>query len=271
MPLDDHFDSLVPRLGLFLRNNTLRALPGEIYKLSNLRTLSAQHNWVQELSPSIGNLTHLRELNLSINQLRYLPYEVLKLCKGKLKGLRIRSNPFLEPLPRNWNANAQLLSDDAFMKWLHAAGPTLRARSTVAYYDAFGKLCRTSCPAPSKVNEYLYPSESPWSPSNLSIYTSNRAPSLAELCLRACQGSTFLNDFATSPSNEPGIPESILPLLQEAWTSQDAGQKLCSVCEKPYIITRTEWLEWWSHFLTHETLARPFIRRGCSWACVPDS
>ena len=270
VPLDVRYNSLVPRLGLFLRNNTLRALPGEIYKLSNLRTLSVQQNRVQELSPSIANLVHLRELNLSVNHLRYLPYEILKLCKGRLTGLRIRSNPFSEPLPRNWKANAQILSDQMFMNWLHSNGPSLRARSTTAYFDAFGKVCRASCPAPSKAEEYLCPPEIPWNPLDLSIYTSCRAPSLAELCLRACQGSAFLGDFAASPSNEDGIPDSIVPLLQEAWTTQDAGQKLCSVCKKPYIIARTEWLEWWSHFLTHETLARPFIRRGCSWACVPD-
>ena len=275
VPMDVQFHPLIPKLGLFLRNNTLCALPGEIYKLSNLRTLSAQHNLIQELSPSIRNLDNLRELNLSVNQLRYLPYEILNLCKGRLTGLRIRSNPFVEPLPRNWNANTEVFSDEAFMKWLHADGPTLRARSTIAYFDAFGKVCRASCLAPSKTEEYLNPLETPWSPYTIESlakhkHTSNRAPSLTELCLRACQGSTFLSDFATSHSNEEGIPESIIPLLQEAWTTQDAGKKQCSVCDKPYIIARTEWLEWWSHFLTYETMPKPFLRRGCSWACVPD-
>lgn len=43
------------------------------------------------------------------------------------------------------------------------------------------------------------------------------------------------------------------------------GQK-CSVCRKIYVVPRTEWLEWWS---VEGEGGLPFLRRGCSWGCVP--
>ena len=270
-PDEAAFKSLDVELGLILTNNKLQSLPGEVYKLTNLTTLSARNNQLTDISPSIANLQKLQELNLSVNKLRYLPYEILELCKVKLTGLRIQSNPFLEPFFGRWNYSESFLSDDAFMEWLHAKGPTLRARSAVAYFDAFGNICRGSCPAPSRTQEYLYPPDTPWSPSGLkSHHSTTRIPSLAELSLRACQGFGFLEDFAANSASEELFPESIIPLLQEAWTTQDAGGKLCSVCKRSYVIPRTEWLEWWSHFTTLNPMVKPFIRRGCSWACIPD-
>ena len=264
-PVEVAFQSLVVQLSLIVTGNYLRSLPGEVYKLSNLTILSARLNRLTEISPSIANLQNLHELNLSMNELRYLPFEILELCRGTLTGLRIQANPFLEPFPRNWKANTHFLSDEAFLKWLHAKGPALRARSTVAYFDAYGKVCRGSSPAPSRTQEHIHLAESLWTPSDVT-----RVPSLAELCLRSCQGSTILEDFALNPANEEDLPETIIPLLQEAWMTRDAGEKQCSVCKRSYIIPRTEWLEWWSHFTTYETMPKPFIRRGCTWACVPE-
>ena len=40
------------------------------------------------------------------------------------------------------------------------------------------------------------------------------------------------------------------------------------MCGTGFIVPRTEWLEWW---VRHAGEPVPFIRRGCSWACFPDT
>jgi Leucine Rich repeats (2 copies) len=64
-----------------------------------LTVLSLRGNQLRELPPSVGKLSNLKELNLSQNGLRYLPYEILELFSdtSRLNSLHLHPNLFHEP------------------------------------------------------------------------------------------------------------------------------------------------------------------------------
>lgn len=103
-----HKATLVPQLKLFLgTGNHLTSLPIELFSLSNLTVLSLctikedigltfpGNNRLNFIPAAIGNLVSLRELNLSGNQLSYLPHTLLDL--KHLQHLRLHPNPLLTP------------------------------------------------------------------------------------------------------------------------------------------------------------------------------
>ncbi|PWN89786.1 hypothetical protein FA10DRAFT_97449 [Acaromyces ingoldii] len=84
-------------LELYLYNNALRALPSALFDLgANLRVLSVRQNNLTELPAAIGELSALRELNISSNKLRWLPAEMQRLA---LDELLFFPNPFAQPPP----------------------------------------------------------------------------------------------------------------------------------------------------------------------------
>lgn len=117
---DSFYRPLAPALKIFLSNNLLHTLPTELLHLEHLTVLSIRNNRVSRIPESIGQLKELRELNLAVNQLKYLPWELLSLLgtNGSLEILVYGQNPFLRPLPRKcgtWSfaANAELFPCDA--------------------------------------------------------------------------------------------------------------------------------------------------------------
>ncbi|XP_039968872.1 CCR4-NOT transcription complex subunit 6-like isoform X1 [Bactrocera tryoni] len=72
---------------LYLNDNQLLRLPGDIGLLSNLRTLDLSSNKLRSLPAELGELIQLRELLLNNNYLRNLPYEIGKLFHLHVLGL----------------------------------------------------------------------------------------------------------------------------------------------------------------------------------------
>jgi hypothetical protein len=58
---------------LQLRGKRLKAVPAEVYEMTNLRELDLRGNRIVQLSDSIAQLMHLQRLVLSRNPLRGLP------------------------------------------------------------------------------------------------------------------------------------------------------------------------------------------------------
>ncbi|KAF1815375.1 hypothetical protein P152DRAFT_470817 [Eremomyces bilateralis CBS 781.70] len=111
-PPSPGYESIAPRLNIFLANNGLRSLPVGMLNLQYLTVLSLRNNRLEELPNSIGQLYNLEELNVSCNNLKWLPFELLSLFKaeqplpgweepalnlyGKLRIFNYSMNPFLE-------------------------------------------------------------------------------------------------------------------------------------------------------------------------------
>ena len=67
---------------IYLNGNNLTTIPKEIGNLTKLRQLDLSYNELTTLPPEIGNLTNLEEFHLNDNQLTTLPPEI-----GNLKNL----------------------------------------------------------------------------------------------------------------------------------------------------------------------------------------
>lgn len=79
---------------LNLSCKSIRKLPSEICKLTNLITLNLEYNYISILPPEIGQLTSLKRLYLGDNQLSELPPEINQL--KSLTRLNLRSNELRE-------------------------------------------------------------------------------------------------------------------------------------------------------------------------------
>ena len=266
-----HYQSLTPALRLYLSNNLLEEVPGEIFHLNNLEVLSLRSNNITEILPSIGELSNLKELNLGSNQLNWLPWELLGLLHANLRKCMLYPNPLIRPLPSVWNEASRRTSD------FHE--PCQVASTRIAFLDITGLSIRHWPPAPSSLpknwpepkaeDEFLGPPPE----------ERTKTPSLLEIALRACKKSAQLSQFPFLIPDD--CPERLKQLIQQTWKLKEAGGKTCSVCGNEYIIPRTEWIEWWycipdqgylPRWQTNGPLAMnktpvPFLRRGCSWAC----
>lgn len=276
---DEVFTSLTPSLRLFLSGNSLKELTSEIFDLGNLNVLSVRNNELIEIPGAIRKLTNLQEINLSVNQLTTLPWEILWLIrKGDLKQLTVHPNPFLS------------LGKEArdIEHWHHGNGPegNLRAceyegpipeearapihiaTGRVQRFDAEGRLVS------NKAFEKLQ---------NLTAQTpTSRVPSLRELALLECNKAPYLDQFLADDATSAEYPEPVIRLLRKAISVRNAGGMSCSVCHRSFVIPRTQWIEWWD-CATYENGLKcprasgaelrplPFLRRGCSWGCIPTS
>jgi hypothetical protein len=250
-------------------------LNSELFDLSNLKVLSLRNNRLPEIPCAIRKLTKLQEINVSVNRLQYLPWEILWLIKkGDLKHMTVRPNQF-----------PTLVEADNIEEWHYGGGST-----------ASGEVLR--------LPEYYGPApEEAWAP--IHIATSRvqrlnsegkvvatgksqglhgqyeaaiRVPSLRELALLECNRFPYLDQFLEEDLS--GYPELVIRLLRQAKAVRNAGGRRCSVCHRSFVIARTEWIEWWD-CTTYENGLKgprasgaelrplPFRRRGCSWECVP--
>ena len=258
-PSQEAYQPLTPSIRLYLGNNNLTHLPGELYRLQDLTELSLRQNDLKEIMPTISRLKNLKVLNLSSNMLRWLPWELLQLSINEPPTLRVHPNPFIEPISSRGDHH---LFDVQFAQG-NDDSVHIVATTKVAYLDISGARCRGSPPAPSSEIEY-HPSREkkqfagPWLEER-----PGRVPSLFEIALRRCSESPILEKLLFSlPADSP---PPTLHLLQHARAVKEAGGKECSVCGQNYIVPRTEWIEWW---IWDSAGMLPFLRRGCSWDCT---
>ena len=264
------YEELIPSLHLFLSNNELDDVPGELFKLENLTVLSLRSNNLTEIFPSIGRLARLQELNFGSNQLNWLPWELLQLTKASLKRWTLFPNPFIRPVPSTWGYNKRVSmpgSDHAYQV----------ASTHIAFLDITGASSRQWRPAPSSMTEH-------WpDPARMHEFfgppaeEQTKVPSLLELALRACYKAPQLSQLPFLLPEDVDMTH-LIRLLKRTFYLKEAGGRKCSVCEREYIVPRTEWVEWWCLLPPHSSgksesaLDRsggpiPFLRSGCSWAC----
>ncbi|CAP81269.1 hypothetical protein E8E15_008386 [Penicillium rubens] len=280
------FTSLQPFLRIYLPNNSLSALHNDLFELSNLKVLSLRNNKLAEIPSTIRRLTALEVLNLSVNQLTYLPWEILKLMQhGELKHLTVRPNPFLpieeaqiaewhckpndKKEPENDEDSTPSFQSQEESSLNEGWAPLHVATGPITYMDMEGNPMGDS---PSRNRPTPTPS-GPTSPVN-------DAPSLREVALRAVSKLPYLEH--TTDEELAEYPALLVPLLQQAREVRAAGGQPCSVCQREYVIPRTEWMEWWDFTPCENGMKMPrcpgeklrplpFRRFGCSFSCVPGS
>ncbi|KAL8649677.1 MAG: hypothetical protein Q9226_005475 [Calogaya cf. arnoldii] len=134
------FETLVPNLQLYLANNLLFQMPGQLFNLLNLTVLSLRQNNLIEIPSAIGDLVNLRELNVSNNRLRWLPHEVLQLLSKNLKNYRFHPNPFIQPLlGQTWSISTRC---------------STKPSTKPAFFRIDGILERDSSPSPTTAHAY---------------------------------------------------------------------------------------------------------------------
>jgi len=295
------FEQRSPSLKLNLSRNRLTRLPGAIFDVEHLTMLSVTRNKLREIPPAIGKLRNLRELNVSMNYLRFLPYELLELLQGEnnTAAIYVHPNPFYSPhkdgLEQLRQRRAERKEAEAEADGVSQNPPAvlsgryrLVACSPVQYLDSRGETySRFRLPsAPASRGRIVIdvdvaedthsppssdPKHSKSHPSSL-LPSPSRVPTLIELALRACYNSPELE---SAPSMlPPRTPDYVVRHLEAALAQKETGGWTCTVCRRPMIVPRAVWLEWWELSppvpadWSDERLV-PFIRRGCSWLCVP--
>jgi hypothetical protein len=303
---DDHFAPLTPSIKLFLSKNDLQQLPSELWNLGNLAVLSLRSNFLTEISPSIGRLRNLHELNVAGNQLPFLPFELLALVENKLVQLSLSPNPFVQPLPlpastmlRNVPSKVndclrelQRLrkhcpdldmtepSYEALLHRLYASRlytasrgtrttSTYVASSSPSFFEIDGSVVRPRFRAYTawSTPDYSASFQRPSPPSTVR----SAAPSLFELSARACARSQYVGQLSTL------LPEDASPPVNTAISkvieSREVGMQHCSVCSRQFLVPRAQWVDYYhvghgSEMCSQSEMFRPFVRRSCSWVCV---
>lgn len=260
----EEYESLEPRLCMLLANNQLSCLSKELFNLDQITVLSLRGNNLEELPSSVVRLSNLEELNVAYNKLRYLPWEVVRLCReGKLRRLSIQPNPFEIPNDRNFQPVPLETSGEG--------KPRLVARGSVTLFNKDGSVRRQ--PNQGVALNLHQPSEKP---------QTSRVRSLLELAVQECARFPYLSELAPLVQ-ETGLL-NIIKLVDLATKVRACGGRICSVCDRYYIIPRTEWVEWWALNASSNTesgrtgdltstmksKAVPVLRRGCCWGCKPD-
>jgi hypothetical protein len=101
-PEDGQFRSLEPDLIINLSRNRLCNLVPSLFNLQFLTALYLRENNIEELPQDIGKLVNLQSLDVSLNKLKTLPFDIVYLLEphGYLHTLTTLGNPLLEPMSR---------------------------------------------------------------------------------------------------------------------------------------------------------------------------
>ncbi|KAF2237682.1 outer arm dynein light chain 1 [Viridothelium virens] len=298
---------------LSLRGNKLVELPGSIGRLRNLVSLNVANNllrWLPfellDLLRDPGKLTHLY---LYPNPfLQVLPQPKGYFSKGvRLDVTRNVAEEYRDNLCAYFQ-NCEVESDRDHLPWVlqlldlrllriiaddrletesdfalegkwNLYQPVYLSKSDIDFYNADGSLASNLTAGRGSVSPSSVSPSAKVFPIRLGAETelppqvdgASSVPSLFELALRTCSASPFFSDLrALLPKD---IPESVSCGLQVARETRGDNAKICTICGRPYIIRRTEWIEFWYYrldrgFTNWEELFVPFLRQGCSWKCV---
>ncbi|KAL6865586.1 hypothetical protein ACO1O0_001680 [Amphichorda felina] len=277
---DVAFEQKDPELKLYLSQNRLSRLPGALFDLTHLTTLSLRGNQLQKLPPAIGKLCNLQELNISQNRLSWLPVEILNLLSvdSKLRTLLLHPNPFSKPdqgdeMFETLEDDDPEVHDDHDLDMEPEEVPVWHmdeipvemlpriisrrlARSPLQVSDSSGRIV-------SRFNLPLEPTSQPLEVE--AVYKkkltsiggesnpyldvaedserskATRVPSLLETVMRTCYRSEYLGEF------KGFIPDELSNLRQlfdRAVRQKEAGGLTCSRCRKTMVVPALEWIEW---------------------------
>lgn len=279
---ENAYSSLQPFLRVYLTGNSLIALHNELFDLKDLKVLSVRNNNLRELPPTVSKLKALEVLNISVNQLTFLPWELLSLLEnGELKHFTAYPNPFLpieEASIATWhrqpNQEDKQASNDPLKFDEYDAHPPDDAWSAIHVATGHTTRLDTEGKVVSEitgVHQVAVESEST---------PVSSAPSLREIALRSICKLPGIDQATDDELLE--FPTLVVPLLRKARDVRAAGGQRCSVCQREYVVPRTVWHEWWDCTPHENGMKRargsgeklrplPFRRFGCSSACVPGS
>ena len=257
------FSSLEADLRIFLANNSLRRLPSILFDFDNLRVLSLRHNDLTEIPSAIGRLTKLESLNVSNNQLRHFPYEVLELIRfGKLSYLVAEPNLWTaaQPCEKCTDTDSSPLP-----RLLPLQKGTIHhvqkvAQSLSDYFRHDGTPLATAQRGNGN------------SPLELPQTSSSR--SLTQATLLFCCKQQNIAELPEWLLDD--LPPNVRKLLELARDVQESGGRLCTTCRREMVISRKQWIEWWSLSSYHANSATtstsdkvyPFLRRQCGLNCA---
>ena len=274
---------------LSLRGNGLRELPPAISKLKNLTQLNVAQNALRSLP---AELLELIASSDKLDTLALFPNPFYRPQEPVVVSADDTSN---EASP---NEDVSTGSKKETLAWLefhgHLRGDIL-ARSPVQFSDTTGKIYSSFALNPRSeklaTEGLLQDAELPSTTQFRSKFATSsaaeehsRVPSLLEVSLQACYRAPQVNELPhLLPQNSP---PHLSKLLQKAHLLRETGGLRCSVCKRRLVQPRAEWIEWWElkHPATstvgdqvvfvpmnqnEEERAVPFIRRGCSWKCLP--
>lgn len=268
---EEAYSSLHPFLRLFLSRNSLSALSSELFELGTLKVLSLRNNKLTEIPPAVRRLTALQVVNVSVNRLQCLPWDLLWLTwNGDLQHMTVRPNPLMEidkAEIAHWHYHPSDSPTDDPLQMHNYDGPA-PDEAWDPIHVATGPTRRFNMEGMPLVDGQLSSTE-----------IQSRSPSLREVALLAFTRAPFFDQIADSEEME-FYPPLVTRLLRQARDVRNAGGRVCSVCGRAFVIARTEWVEWWD-CSTHENGLKgprspgeklrplPFRRLGCSWGCGP--
>lgn len=237
--------------------------------------LSVRNNKLTEIPSAIRNLTRVQVVNVSVNNLTYLSYELLRLVQdGDLRHLTVQPNPLLriedaDISQWHWSPGGREQRQDKSCAELRMIEYD---HTDVVPREAFDPIHVATSPVRRfNMDGMPVPSDSANSSAE------SRTPSLREVALLALTKSPCFDQIPTDMEDYPAL---MARLIQRARDVRDGGGRFCSVCGRAFVIHRTEWIEWWD-CSTNENVQQeprgsgellrplPFRRLGCSWACVP--
>ncbi|CAG9940557.1 unnamed protein product [Clonostachys rosea f. rosea IK726] len=266
---DVAFEQKEPELKLYLAQNRLMRLPGALFDVTYLTTLSLRNNKLTEVPPAIGKMRNLQQLNLSQNRIRSFPVELLDLFKAnsRLEGLSLFPNPLL-PAEQSFESLLDDVGAEPFEVWDGAPWKTTEnlprfltrrlGRSPVQTSESTGKITsvfttkKLAMDASSVPVEHFFntkheshaspnPSDEHSAAVQQQTASSTRVPSLVETVMRSAHKSPHLSEMA---SYIPDELSHLRTLCDRAALQKDQGGLVCSQCRRTIVTPALEWIEW---------------------------
>jgi hypothetical protein len=299
MTSEDGYLHRESKIVLMMSNNRLSRVPGMLFSVENLVDLTLWRNELTELPPAIAQCRNLRSLNVACNRLRYLPFELIERL-AMLHTLSIAGNDFFIPdialhpdQPSSFwgirgNGPPTESDKDRLAVWYVGRGPVQYTDTAGGIYSSFrvppaGRWWnRIPIQDPSEQPGPLarrQVGESMTHPSSNVPPPLSRVPSLVEFCARSLAKSGWPEEYDDTASE----PDILATAIDAAAQARYKGGQFCAICKKPYVIARTQWIEffiydpyrdeskitsdWTPEYKT--SIAVPCLRSGCSWKCVP--
>jgi hypothetical protein len=98
-----------------------------------------------------------------------------------------------------------------------------------------------------------------------------KPPSLLELAVKACSAYPDISSIEAMVQDGPPPVARAISHIEPA---RIEGGRICSICQRDYIIPRAQWIEYWHcipanpKLINEDELCYPFLRRGCSHFCT---
>lgn len=261
-----------------------------------------------ELPPALGQCRNLMELNVAYNKLRSIPFEVIELMCSKTQ-VEFMSNNYYrldeESLGAVITAAISLPSPSAEMLSLGSwrRKPWYLGRGAVQFTDTAGRpYSKFTVPTATTGKEtQIALSTEPIMPTTVSqgqqrgawplqrSEQPTRVPSLVEICARSLLRVGHVEPHL-DVTNEADLISTTFAAVAK---TKYQGSQRCAICEEPFVIPRTHWIEFYcsaradadsnvpyfsyrdtrfgADFFRTRLKANIFssLRKGCSWKCVP--